>query len=261
MAANNRNSLEKGNLPTITIIDSIEPSQNDKLAKRNCCGCIPERFGVFAILSMYLFFGLFATATSFAALAFTSQTSDTIYFIISGCLNVFLTIISALGINAIKKEKAVLMYRLSITFWVYTIFTLIFSATLFILDIVYKSSLVKDCEETVESLKTSGEYFDDVNCVHVADVYLIKEAIRLFFVETISMYFAYVIFRYANQMLRVARDQTVLPIANGQQTPTYFVYSNQPPTSNDWTPPPTYTVRPTNPLPDDFNSVSRQTSN
>jgi len=64
-------------------------------------------------------------------------------------------------------------------------------------------------------------------------------------------------------MLRKAQNPTVLPIASGQLTPTYFnfIYAAQPPTSNDWTPPPTYTVRPTAPLPEDFNPDLKQTSN
>jgi len=79
------------------------------------------------------------------------------------------------------------MHRLSIAFWVFTIFMLIFSATLFILDVVDKSSLVKECEESLKTLKTSGESFDDVDCNQIANVYLIKEALRLFFIEIISV--------------------------------------------------------------------------
>jgi hypothetical protein len=216
--------LEKGSYPTITVIDSIEPNQNDQSARRNCCGCVPERFGVFAILSVYLFFGLCGITTSFGGLASANQTSDIIFLIISGLLNVFLTIISALGINAIKKEKAVMMYRLSITFWVFTVFTLIFSATLFILDIVYKSSIVKDCEESLESLKinTSSDSFDDTDCNHVANVYLVKEAIRLFFIETISIYFACVIFKYANRMLK--KSQKSSGFARGECTKHSYIF-------------------------------------
>src|SRR5688572_7108582 len=89
-----------------------------------------------------------------------------------------------------------MMYRLSITFWVFTVFTLIFSATLFILDIVYKSSIVKDCEESLESLKTntSSDSFDDTDCNHVANVYLVKEAIRLFSFEKFPYGFNYLFF-------------------------------------------------------------------
>ncbi|CAG8771682.1 13629_t:CDS:2, partial [Funneliformis caledonium] len=43
--------------------------QNDKITRRSCCGCIPEQFGVLAILSMYLLFGLLGSLASFMTLA------------------------------------------------------------------------------------------------------------------------------------------------------------------------------------------------
>lgn len=43
---------------------------------------------------------------------------------------------------------------------------------------------------------------------------------------------------------------------DGQSTPTYFVYSAQPPTSNNWVPPPTYTVKPIY-LPEEFKPDSK----
>ncbi|CAG8452733.1 7410_t:CDS:10 [Diversispora eburnea] len=41
----------------------------------------------------------------------------------------------------------------------------------------------------------------------------------------------------------------IIPYVEGQITPTYVVYSNSPPTAHDWVPPPTYTVRPNDPIP------------
>ncbi|CAI2171615.1 9107_t:CDS:2 [Funneliformis geosporum] len=250
MANINSNSFEKGNFPTITIVESV-PIQNDKITRRSCCGCIPEQFGVLAILSMYLLFGILGSLTSLLTLSSVNETSDKLYLSISGILYTFLTILSVLGIHAVNKEKAVMMHRLSIAFWVFTVFTLIYSATLFILNIFFKSSLVEECENSKRETI--------VDCNHYIDVYLAREGLSLFISEIVLIYFTYVIFKYANRMLKQAQNSTILPVAaTGQRTPTFYVYSTHPPTSNDWTPPPTYTVTSSNPLPVDWISDSKQ---
>lgn len=45
-------------------------------------------------------------------------------------------------------------------------------------------------------------------------------------------------------------QKNIVPYVDGQITPTYVVYSG-PPTSRDWVPPPTYTVRPNGSIPSD----------
>jgi len=250
----NNNSYEKGIFPTITIVESY-PVQNDKITRRSCCGCIPEQFGVLAILSMYLLFGLLGSLASFMTLAFVDATSDKIYLSIAGCLYTFLTISSIFGIHAVNKEKAVMMHRLSIAFWVFTVFTLIYSATLFILNILFKPSLVEVCE------KSKPESVDVYDCDRHIDVYLAREGLSLFISEVVLIYFTYVIFKYANRMLKQAQNSTpILPFADGQQTPTYSAYTH-PPTSTNWSPPPTYSVRSSNPIPFDHNPDSKQIPN
>ncbi|RIA90612.1 hypothetical protein C1645_769558 [Glomus cerebriforme] len=165
MAANT-NSTNHNGIPTITIVESAEQSRNDKLARRSCCGCIPEIVGVFAILSMYF--------------------------------------------------------------------------------------VIQECKSEAQQANLS----DIVDCNGRVNANLTSEAIKLVIHGAVSIYFAYVIFRFARTLNKEVLPFTASP-ADGQKTPTYFVYANQPPTSNSWVPPPTYTVRPTN-LPDDFNPDSKQ---
>jgi hypothetical protein len=66
-----------------------------------------------------------------------------------------------------------------------------------------------------------------------------------------------VIFRFAKNMKKevLPFTATTVPI-NGQGTPTYMIYSTQPPTSNNWVPPPIYTVKASY-VPDDFKPDSK----
>jgi len=125
----------------------------------------------------------------------------------------------------------------------------------------FRSSTIQACNNSArEAYGDSGTNF--VNCDRIVDETLTSEAIRTFVAGIISIYFAYVIFRYA-KLMKETQNQGVLAMEAAPRTPTYpyFVYTTHPPTSNHWVPPPIYTVRPTNPLPDDFNPDQKQPSN
>jgi len=185
MAANVRRNSTNVNVPTVTIVDSTE-----QIGRRSCCGCVSESVGVFAILSVYFFLGVFYAAASFVSLGFYDDAYYKVFLSISGCLHTFLAITSALGVFAIRKENAVMMRRLSIAFWILTALMFIFSVILFVLEVISKSSLIQACE--------NGENY--VDCNQYANDYLISEAIKLFIIESISIYFAYVIYRYTVRM-------------------------------------------------------------
>jgi len=256
MATNTqRDSITKGN-PTITIVDSAEPNRNDRMVG-SCCMCVPEVVGVFAILSMYFFLGIFGAAASFVNLGSADNAPVKGLLSISGSLHTLIAIASALSITAIRKEKIVMMRRLSIAFWILTVLMLTFNLIIFILEIVYKPNTVQDCKDAVNG--ENGLLF--VDCDRVVNVSLIVDGIKLFFSGLISIYFAYVISRFARRMKKEVIPFTMEPV-DGQKTPTYFV-STQPPTSTSWVPPPTYSVNPTFPLPDDYNpnSNSKNTHN
>jgi len=243
MAANVRRNSTNIEVPTVTIVESTERTGS-------CCGCVSESVGVFAILSVYFFLGMFYAAASFVSLGFYDDAAVKVLLIISGCLHTFLALASSMGVVAIKKENIVMMRRLSIAFWILTALMFILSVVSFALQVMFKSSLVQACEIDRPV---------DVNCNQYVNDTLISEAIKFFIIESISIYFAFVIYRYAIRM-----KQSPLPFAapvDGQKTPMYPVYTTHPPTSNDWVPPPTYTVRATNPLPDDFNPDSKQALN
>ncbi|GBB91592.1 hypothetical protein RclHR1_00190005 [Rhizophagus clarus] len=255
MAANTqRNSTN--NTPTVTIVDSTEPRRKYR-AMGSCCFCVPEIVGVFAILSMYFFTGIVGAAASFLSLGYSDDGLTKAILSISGSLHTLAAIASALSVGAIKKEKIVLMLRLSIAFWVLTSSVIILNVIILVLDFNSRNASVNECVKSLSDNNVGG-YVDLIdNCERVVSAALIGEAIRFFVVGSILLYFAYVIFRFARNM-----NKEVLPFTgssapiSGQNTPTYFVYSAQPPTSNNWVPPPTYTVRPTY-LPDDLNPDSK----
>lgn len=249
MAANTRrNSTNVNNVPTVTIVDSAEP-RNLKLMG-SCCFCIPEIVGVFAILSMYFFTGIFGAAASFLTLGYTEDVIAKVVFSVTGTLNTLTAIASALGVSAIRREKTVLMRRLSIAFWVLTALTIILNIIILILDFNSRDANVNECISSFSRdtgiVVDNDKVREDVQktCEHAVNASLTGEAIRLFVLGSILMYFAYVIFRFARNMKKVGLPSFMAPQAqmNGQNTPTYHVYSGQPPTSNNWVPPPTYTV-------------------
>lgn len=251
MAANvRRNSTNHNNVPTITIVDSVQPFK-----RRSCCGCIPESVGVFAILSIYFFLGVFYAAASFVSLGFYSNVADIVTTSISGSLHTLLAIASALGVSAVKREKVAMMRHLSIIFWVLSGLLLVLDIIILSLEFVAKSTTIKECQNAVlAKYGDSGTTY--VDCTNYVNDSLISDSIRTAIMGTTSMYFAYVIFRYARRMKEFTLPFTV-PV-DGQKTPTYLPYGVHPPTSNDWVPPPTYSVTTTGPLPDDFNPDSKQ---
>lgn len=250
MAVNaRRNSSNVNNVPTITIVDSAD--RKDRMA--SCCCCVPELVGVYAILSMHFFFGIFSAAASFLSLGYVTDIPDKAFLGVFGSLYTLIAIISALSVSAIKRENIDLTRRLSIAFWILTALMFILSVIIFILEVIFKSSAVNACKSEIEGGPTY------VDCEQYVTDSLISEAIKFFIIESISIYFAFVIYRYTIRM-----NQSPLPFTvsvEGQKTPTYHVYTTRPPTANDWVPPPTYSVRPTNPLPDDFNPDSKQAPN
>lgn len=250
MAANaRRNSTNINNIPTITIVDSVAAK------RRSCCGCIPEAVGVFAILSIYFFLGVFYAAASFVSLSTYNDVTDIVIISISGSLHAILAIVSAFGVNAVKKEKVVIMRHLSIVFWVFTGLLLVLDIVTLALEFVTKSTTIQICQEAVrERFGDSGSSY--VDCTNYVNDTLISDSIRTFIMGTTSIYFAYVIFRYARRMKEFTLPFTAS--VDGQKTPTYLPYGTQPPTSNNWVPPPTYSVTMTGPLPDDFNPDSKQ---
>jgi len=248
MAAN----VNAVHVPTITIVDSAE-----RIKRRSCCGCVPESVGVFAILSMYFFLGVFYAAASFVSLGFYKNAAVIAILSISGILHTFLAISSALGVIAIRKENVVMMRRLSFVFWILTAFMLILNVVMFAFQIIIKPETVQDCKDSINGLY-GAEYVD---CNQLVNDTLISEGIKLFIIQSISVYFAYVIHRFTKRMKESPLPLPITSSVDGQRTPTYFVYSTHPPTSNDWVPPPTYTVRATNPLPDGFNPDSKQAPN
>jgi len=250
MATNVRRNSTNVNVPTVTIVDSAE-----QIGRRSGCGCVSESVGVFASLSVYFFLGVFYAAASFVSLGFYDDVTVKILLVISGSLHTFLAFASALGVCAIRKENVVMMRRLSIAFWILTALMFILSVVIFILQVIFKSSAVNACKNEIEG---AGEP-TNVDCEQYINDSLISEAIKFFIIESISIYFAFVIYRYTIRMKQSPLPFTV-PV-DGQKTPTYFVYTTRPPTSHDWVPPPTYSVRPTNPLPDDFNPDSKQAPN
>jgi len=251
MATNVRRNSTNVNVPNITIVDSAE-----QIGRRSCCGCISESVGVFAILSVYFFLGIFYAAASFVSLGFYNDDIVVKALLsISGCLHTFLAIASVMDVYAIRKENIVMMRRLSIAFWILTALMFIFSVVIYVLQVIFKSSLVQTCENEIQ---TSDEPVY-VDCNRYVNDSLISEAIKFFIIESISVYFAFVIYRYTVRM-RQSPLPFIAPI-DGQKTPTYPVYTTRPPTSKDWVPPPIYTVTPANPLPDDYNPDSKQAPN
>jgi len=260
MAANTqRNSTYVNNVPTVTIVDSVEP-RNFKVMG-SCCFCVPEIVGVFAILSMYFFTGIFGAAASFLSLGYTDDVLTKAILGVSGALNTLAAIAGALGVSAIRKEKIALMRRLSIAFWILTALVIVLNIIILVLDFNSKDANVNECVSNLSNgsvnLFNSSEGIRDLvnNCEHAVSASLIGEAIRLVVLGSISIYFAYVIFRFARNMKKEVLPFTAPPVPIDEQSiPTYFIYSAQPPTSNNWVPPPTYTVTV---KPNDFNPDSK----
>ncbi|CAG8452713.1 7409_t:CDS:2 [Diversispora eburnea] len=157
----NDNSYEKGTYPTITIIDSSDGRQGLALDDRSmnyCCVCIPEHVGVAAILSLYSLYGILSCIASFAGL--TS--------------NFF-------GILALRQDNVIAMRRISIAIWVITAFLFIYTTIDYIIEIVVKDESINRCQTEL-----TGEE-NNIDCVQLINMFLIKEAFRVLFIEFFSV--------------------------------------------------------------------------
>lgn len=240
---NSNNSYAKGAYPTITIIDSSDGRQGLVLDDRSmnyCCICIPEHVGVAAILSLYSLYGILSCIASFAGLTIYNDSVNESALIISGILYCITSVISFFGILALREDNVIAMRRISIAIWVITAFLFIFNTIDYVLEIVNRNESINKCQ--IESAEENRV----IDCVQVINTFLIKEAFRVLFIEFFSIYFSYIIYRYSHRTMGPRRN--VVPYVDGQITPTYVVYSNSPPTARDWVPPPTYTVRPNDPI-------------
>jgi hypothetical protein len=238
---NNTSTTIIDDYPTVTIIDNAEKNER----QRKACGCFPERTVVVAIFSMYFFWGIIQAAAFLSSLPMAHSTQSQLLNIFIAVVSLFLVITSAIGLNAMYKQNAKLMRRLSIVFIVLTFMTLAFSVTEFTLDVVNHDDLVSQCNQAVQQDISDAS---DIDCNQLVKIYLVREGFYGFFLEMIQFYFAYVIFRHARGM--VAKPQYPYPLAatqNSDAPPTYFVYASQGvPTSDNWVPPPTYNGNPNN---------------
>jgi hypothetical protein len=240
------NSYAKSTYPTITIIDSSGGRQGlvlDEKPMNYCCICIPEHVGVAAILSLYSLYGILSCIASFAGLTIYNDSIDESALIISGILYCIISVTSFFGILALRQDNVIAMRRISIAIWVITAFLFIYNTVDYILEIVARNESINRCQTEL-----TGEEIS-IDCVQVINMFLIKEAFRVLFIEFFSIYFSYIIYRYSHRTMGSRKN--IVPYVEGQITPTYVVYSNSPPTAHDWVPPPTYTVRPNDPIPSD----------
>jgi len=247
MTSNNDSTYEKGPLPTITIIDSADKPSSDKL--RSCCICFPEQTGVAIIFSFYFLFGFLSSIASLLLLTNSSDTVDKTTFAISFVLYAFLSISGILGLTLIQKDNAVMMRKLSIAFWIITGLTLIYNLSGYIYEVTLKNTFIQQCQDDPANA--------NIDCNQAINFILVRDALKTIFVEFFSLYFSYVISRFSRRMLEDSK-KPILPYGvdqNGQTTPSYTVYVNRPPTSLDWIPPPTYTVR-ANDIPSDTKNAS-----
>jgi len=228
-------------LTTITIVDSAHNDRRNK-ARDSCCFCVPEKVGVIAILSMYFFLGIFTSSYYFMGLTFNDgddAVTFKILFGISGGFYALLATACAIGVAAIKKGNIVMMRRQSIAFGILLAIIFVLSVVLFSLKVALKVYL-KYCQASaVELFGDQADALVDYNQCVAENV--ATESIRLIFTGIFMMYFAYVVFRFAKNMQKEELPFTA-PSIDGQKTPTYPIYSAQPPTSNNWVPPPTYSV-------------------
>lgn len=228
--------------PTVTIIDTAEKHQK----QRKACGCFPERTVVVAILSMHFFWGIIKAAASLSSLPTLDSTQAQVLNIFTAVISLLLVTASAVGLNAMYKENANLMRRLSIAFIVLTVIGLSFSVTEFALDVVNHDDFVSQCNQAPQRDLSNPRTPSD--CNQLVNVYLVQEGLYVFFLEIIQVYFAHVIFRHARGM--AAKPRYPYPLAAAQNSdapPTYFVYASQGvPTSDSWVPPPTYNGNPNN---------------
>jgi len=246
---NSVSEKDQSAFPTITVLDVSEEKRcEDKTAQRKCCGCITEQVGVVIILSFYFFYGLLNTLSSFSSLASSDYNlRDKIILIISAILNIAMTAIGVTGIIAIRKGNIVLLRRLSIAFWIFTVTYFKFNIAVYITDVVFKDEYVQACLSAQQDTENQGFDASNLDCKVFITAILVRDALKITIFSALSFYFAYVIKRYSR---RINTEPNYKYYNNdNQRTPTYMVYETRPPTAHDWIPPPTYTVK-TSPVQD-----------
>ncbi|KAF0442227.1 hypothetical protein F8M41_003686 [Gigaspora margarita] len=247
---NSVSEKDQSAFPTITVLDVSEEKRNEdnKAAQRNCCGCITEQVGVVIILSFYFFYGLLNTLSSLSSLASSDYNlRDKIILIISAVLYIVMTAIGVTGTIAIRKGNIVLLRRLSIALWIFTVTIFKFNIAVYITEVVFKDEYVQACLSAQKDTENQGFDASNWDCKDFITAILVRDALKIAIFSTLSFYFAHVIKRYSR---RINTEPKYKYYNNdNQRTPTYMVYETRPPTAHDWIPPPTYTVK-TSPVQD-----------
>ncbi|CAJ0926250.1 19948_t:CDS:10 [Entrophospora sp. SA101] len=182
------------------------------------------------------FFGILITAGAFTGLSLSSDPSNQAQYAVYGISYAFLALTGIIGLTALRKENAILMRRLSISFWILTALLLIFNVTSYIVRIISKPESVQSCQTNLNQLYSEDKQKElDLNCDRIVNYSLIRYAFQLLFVEAISIYFAYAVACYSRKLL------TKLKFNNQGNTNDVLTYkiqtTNPPPTSDSWVPP------------------------
>ncbi|KAG9307647.1 hypothetical protein G9A89_023212 [Geosiphon pyriformis] len=219
--------------PTITIIDNDQKPLTKK--QRTAFGCLPERTVVIAIFSIYFFFGIVKTASCVSEFILTKPLTSQLFVILTGMVSFLIATAGAIGMNALYKENAVLLRRLSIFFVVLTGFILVLTSIGLIIEMTMRNDLLKEC---TNRYKIDYDDDDQIDCNRVADLLLIKEALSLLFFDLILIYFVHVIFRHAHAMKSPSRYPYPLGKPESDLPPAYHIYVSQGvPTADNWVPP------------------------
>lgn len=233
---NDNNDNKNDTYPTITIIDSLSvPYEDEPIRKR--CFIIPERAFVAVIFSLNLFFGILITAGAFTGLSLSSDPSTQAQYAVYGISYAFLALTGIIGLTALRKENAILMRRLSISFWILTALLLIFNVTSYIVRIITKPEYVQSCQTNLNQLYSQDQQKElDLSCDRIVNYSLIRYAFQLLLVEAISIYFAYAVACYSKKLLSKLKFDNQKH--QGNDVFTYKIQTtNPPPTSDSWVPP------------------------
>lgn len=232
---NDNNDNNNDTYPTITIIDSLSVPNDDEPTRKRCF-IIPERAFIAVIFSLNLFFGILITAGAFTGLSLSSDPSTQAQYAVYGISYAFLALTGIIGLTALRKENAILMRRLSISFWILTALLLIFNVTSYIIRIISKPESVQSCQTNLNQLYSEDKQKElDLNCDRIVNYSLIRSAFQLLFVEAISIYFAYAVACYSRKLLSKLKFNNQ---GNTNNVLTYKIQTtNPPPTSDSWVPP------------------------
>ncbi|KAG9293240.1 hypothetical protein G9A89_010611 [Geosiphon pyriformis] len=224
-------------LSNVTIID------NDKkdltlFKQQKTCGCLKERTIVNVILLMYLILGILKTFSYISELVFTHSLQEQVLYILSGIITTVIAVTAALGLRTLYKENARLLHHLAIVFAVLNFLLLILGLIEFTFDINSRKTLIHNCKKHSKEFIHSKES-NHVDCNHVVNIFLLKEGLNLFF-QVVQIYFAYIIYCYANRMNdKMGCPYPLTNTPEEELSPTYFVYGSRGvPTADNWIPPP-----------------------